>query len=203
MNNPIQTFKSKILNLKNRRLLIYLIAIISSVFTFIFFIIAQDFIVEEKLVLGERNIYEIAKQEAIKLGRLETDQKKIIQEIGADGKVIIPSLTYVDIGGMGPNSNKSFSTNISNSKSFISFDLVFSSYEGEDLTDHLTDYDADIRKIVYDQIAKRIVANFEGSKGRKLLLKDIKNEINSYLIKKELDPIIFGVHYKVFAITKR
>ena len=159
--------------------------------------------VEEKLVLEEKNIYEIAKEEAIKLGRLEPDEKEIIQNIGADGKVIVPSLSYADIGGMGPNSNKSFSTNISNSNSFVSFDLAFSSYEGEDLTTYLTDYDADFRKIVYDQIAKREVAEFEGSKGRKSLLEDIKNEFNAYLDKKEFDPVVFGAHFKVFSINHR
>ena len=202
MNEIKQTLKSKILNLNNKKLLI-LIAIISSILTFIFFIVAKNIIVEEKLVLEETNIYEIAKQEAIKLGRLEPDEKEIIQDVGADGKVIIPSLSYSDIGGMGPNSNKSFVTNISNSNSFISFDLAFSSYEGEDLTTYLTDYDADFRKIVHDQIAKRDVAEFEGSKGRKLLLEDIKNQLNAYLDKKELNPIVFGAYYKVFAITKR
>ena len=30
-----------------------------------------------------------------------------------------------------------------------------------------------------------------------------KNEFNSYLDEKNLDPIIFGVHYKKFAITTR
>lgn len=202
MNETKQTLKSKIFNFNNKKLLI-LIAIISSIFTFVFFIVAKNIIVEEKIVLEEINIYEIAKQEAIKLGRLEPDEKKIIQDVGADGKVIIPSLSYSDIGGMGPNSNKSFVTNISNSNSFISFDLAFSSYEGEDLTTYLTDYDADFRKIVHDQISKRDVVEFEGSKGRKLLLEDIKNELNAYLDKKELDPIVFGAHYKVFAITKR
>lgn len=159
--------------------------------------------VEEKLVLEEINVYEIAKEEAIKLGRLEPDEKEIIKNIGADGKVIVPSLSYADIGGMGPNSNKSFATNISNSKSFVSFDIAFSSYEGEDLTTYLTDYDSDFRKIIYNQIAKREVAEFEGSKGRKSLLEDIKNEFNAYLDKKELDPVVFGAHFKVFSINHR
>ena len=202
MNETKQTLKNKILNLNNKKLLI-LIAIVSSIFTFIFFIVAKNMIIEEKLIIEKINIYEIAKQEAIKLGRLEPDEKKIVQDVGADGKVIIPSLSYSDIGGMGPNSNKSFATNILNSKAFISFDLAFSSYEGEDLSTYLTEYDADFRAVVYDQIAKRNVAEFEGSKGRKLLLEDIKNELNAYLHKKELDPIVFAAHYKVFAITKR
>ena len=34
---------------------------------------------------------------------MEPDEKKT-PKIGPDGKVIIPSLTYHDIGGMGPNS---------------------------------------------------------------------------------------------------
>jgi len=187
----------------NNKKLLILVAIASSIITFIFFIVSKSMMVEEKLVLEEINIYEIAKEEAIKLGRLEPDEKEIIQNIGTDGKVIIPSLSYADIGGMGPNSNKSFSTNISNSKSFVSFDLAFSSYEGEDLTTYLTDYDADFRKVVYDQIAKREVAEFEGSKGRKSLLEDIKNEFNAYLDKKELDPVVFGAHFKVFSINHR
>jgi len=187
----------------NNKKLLILVAIASSIITFIFFIVSKSMIVEEKLVLEEKNIYEIAKEEAIKLGRLEPDEKEIIQNIGTDGKVIVPSLSYADIGGMGPNSNKSFSTNISNSKSFVSFDLAFSSYEGEDLTTYLTDYDADFRKVVYDQIAKREVAEFEGSKGRKSLLEDIKNEFNAYLDKKELDPVVFGAHFKVFSINHR
>ena len=187
----------------NNKKLLILVAIASSIITFIFFIVSKSMMVEEKIVLEEINIYEIAKEEAIKLGRLEPDEKEIIQNIGTDGKVIVPSLSYADIGGMGPNSNKSFSTNISNSKSFVSFDLAFSSYEGEDLTTYLTDYDADFRKVVYDQIAKREVAEFEGSKGRKSLLEDIKNEFNAYLDKKELDPVVFGAHFKVFSINHR
>ena len=187
----------------NNKKLLILVAIASSIITFIFFIVSKSMMVEKKIVLEEINIYEIAKEEAIKLGRLEPDEKEIIQNFGADGKVIVPSLSYADIGGMGPNSNKSFSTNISNSKSFVSFDLAFSSYEGEDLTTYLTDYDADFRKIVYDQIAKREVAEFEGSKGRKSLLEDIKNEFNAYLDKKELDPVVFGAHFKVFSINHR
>ena len=187
----------------NNKKLLILVAIASSIITFIFFIISKNMMVEEKLVLEEINVYEIAKEEAIKLGRLEPDEKEIIQNIGADGKVIVPSLSYADIGGMGPNSNKSFATNISNSKSFVSFDLAFSSYEGEDLTTYLTDYDSDFRKIIYNQIAKREVAEFEGSKGRKSLLEDIKNEFNAYLDKKELDPVVFGAHFKVFSINHR
>ena len=187
----------------NNKKLLILVAIASSIITFIFFIISKNMMVEEKLVLEEINVYEIAKEEAIKLGRLEPDEKEIIQNIGADGKIIVPSLSYADIGGMGPNSNKSFATNISNSKSFVSFDLAFSSYEGEDLTTYLTDYDSDFRKIIYNQIAKREVAEFEGSKGRKSLLEDIKNEFNAYLDKKELDPVVFGAHFKVFSINHR
>ena len=187
----------------NNKKLLILVAIASSIITFIFFIISKNMMVEEKLVLEEINVYEIAKEEAIKLGRLEPDEKEIIQNIGADGKIIVPSLSYADIGGMGPNSNKSFATNISNSKSFVSFDIAFSSYEGEDLTTYLTDYDSDFRKIIYNQIAKREVAEFEGSKGRKSLLEDIKNEFNAYLDKKELDPVVFGAHFKVFSINHR
>ena len=193
--------KNKIMNIKN--FYVYLIAFFSSIFTFIFFYFSNEVIREEKIVEEKIDIYEVAKEEAIKLGRLEPDEKPIVQEIGADGKVIIPSLTYVDIGGLGENSNKSFWTNIPGSNSFISFDLAFSSYQGEMLTDYLTDYDADFRKIVFQEVNKQTVLQLEGSKGKKKLLEDIKNEFNAYLDEKELDPIIFGVHFKVLAITTR
>ena len=193
--------KNKIMNIKN--LYVYLIAFFSSSFTFIFFYFSSEVIREEKIVEEKIDIYEVAKEEAIKLGRLEPDEKPIVQEIGADGKVIIPSLTYVDIGGLGENSNKSFWTNLPGSNSFISFDLAFSSYQGEKLTDYLTDYDADFRKIVFQEVYKQTLTQLEGSKGKKKLLEDIKNEFNAYLAEKELDPIIFGVHFKVLAITTR
>jgi hypothetical protein len=193
--------KNKIMNIKN--LYVYLIAFFSSIFTFIFFYFSSEVIREEKIVEEKIDIYEVAKEEAIKLGRLEPDEKPIVQEIGADGKVIIPSLTYVDIGGLGENSNKSFWTNLPGSNSFISFDLAFSSYQGEKLTDYLTDYDADFRKIVFQEVYKQTLTQLEGSKGKKKLLEDIKNEFNDYLAEKELDPIIFGVHFKVLAITTR
>ena len=186
-----------------KKLYIYIVALISSIITFIFFYISNEIIKEEKIVKPKEDIYEIAKKEAIKLGRLEPDEKEIVKEIGPDGKVIIPSLSYVDIGGMGDNANKSVWTNIPNSKSFISFDIVFSSYKGEKLTDYLTDYDVDIRNIIYDEISKKKLADFEGSKGKKQLLEDIKNEMNAYLVEKDLDPVVFGAHYKVFAITTR
>ena len=188
---------------KNKKLIIYLIAAFTSILTFVFFIIVNEVMEEKKEVKTEKNIYEIAKEEAIKIGRLEPKIKEKIQEIGPDGKLIFPSITYSDIGGMGDNSNRSFWTNISNSNSFISFDLAFSSYKGEQLTDYLTDFDSDFRNIVYSEIAKRKPSDFNGSKGRKSLLDDIKEQFNSYLLKKDLDPIIFGVHYKVFAIKER
>ena len=189
------------MNIKN--FYVYLIAFFSSVLTFVFFYFSSEVIKEEKIVKEEIDIYEVAKEEAIKLGRLEPDEKPIVQEIGPDGKVIIPSLTYVDIGGMGDNSNKSFWTNVPGSNSYISFDLAFSSYQGEMLTNYLTDYDADFRNIVFQEVNKQTVSKLEGSKGKKRLLEDIKNEFNAYLDEKELDPIIFGVHFKVFAITTR
>ena len=71
------------------------------------------------------------------------------------------------------------------------------------LMEFLTDYDVDFRKIVYDQISKTSFERLQGSEGKNKLLEDIKNEFNSYLDEKKLDPIIFGVHYKKFAITTR
>ena len=195
------SLKNKILNIKN--LYVYLIAFFSSVLTFVFFYFSSEVIKEEKVVEEKIDIYEVAKEEAIKLGRMEPDEKPIVQEIGPDGKVIVPSLTYVDIGGMGDNANKSFWTNIPGSNSFISFDLALSSYQGEMLTNYLTDYDPDLRKIVYQEISKQNLSKLEGSKGKKKLLEDIKNEFNAYFAEKELDPVVFGAHFKVLAITTR
>ncbi|MDC3072041.1 flagellar basal body-associated FliL family protein [bacterium] len=192
---------NKLIKVKN--IFVYLFALISSILTFLFFYVAQEVIEEKKEIEKEKDIYKIAKDEAIKLGRLEPDEKPIVKEIGPDGKVIIPTLSYADIGGMGENSNKSFWTNIPNSNSFISFDLAFSSYKGEMLMDFLTEYDVDFRKIVYDEISKVDFSSLEGSVGKKKLLENIKNEFNAYLDEKELDPIIFGVHFKKFAITTR
>ena len=201
MADKVQIFKNKIINIKY--FYIYLFAIISSLLTFLFFYFAKAIFNEEKIVKEKTDIYEVAKKEAIKLGRMEPDEKEIVQAIGADGKVIIPSLTYVDIGGMGENSNKSFWTNIPNSKSIVSFDLSISSYEGEKLTNYLTDYDVDLRKIVYEEINKKSVDDYNGSQGKKKFLEDLKNEFNAFLDKKELDPIVFGIYYKVFAITTK
>ena len=188
---------------KYKKFLIYIIAFVSSILTFLFFIFTKGLFIDEKTIVEEIDIYKVAKEEAIKLGRLEPDEKKKIQEIGPDGKVIKPSLSYVDIGGMGNNSNKSFWTNISDTKFFISFDLSFASYEGEDLTDYLTDYDADFRNIVYKEINKISVKDLQVSKGKKLLLNNIKNEFNKYLVAKELEPVVYAALFKVVVINKR
>ena len=201
MADQSPSLKSKVINIKN--LYLYIIGFVSSLLTLLFFYFSNQIIKEEKKVEEKVDIYKVAKEEAIKLGRMEPDEKPIVQEIGPDGKVIIPSLSYVDIGGMGENANKSFWTNIPNSNSFISFDLVLSSYQGEKLTNYLTDYDVDFRKIVYEEINKKELKQFDGSQGKKQLLEDIKNEFNAYLANKELDPVIFGAYFKVFAITTR
>lgn len=201
MANKVQIIKNKIMNIKS--FYVYLFAIISSLLTFLFFYVTNTILTEDKIVKENIDIYDVAKKEAVKLGRIEPDEKEIVKVIGADGKVIVPTLTYVDIGGMGENSNKSFWTNINKSKSFISFDLSISSYEGEKLTDYLTDYDVDLRKIVYELISQKTLENFDGSQGKKKFLEDLKNEFNAYLDKKELDPIVFGIYFKVFAITTR
>ena len=189
MTDKKTSLKNKIMNI--RHLYAYLIAFFSSVLTFIFFYFSNQIIKEEKIIEEEINIYEVAKEEAIKMGRMEPDEKPIVQEIGPDGKVIVPSLSYWDIGGMGDNANKSFWTNVPNSNSFISFDLVFSSYKGEMLMEFLTDYDVDFRKIVYDQISKTSFEKLQGSKGKNKLLEDIKNEFNSYLDDKKLYQFTF------------
>ena len=201
MANKVQIIKNRIMNIKS--FYVYLFAIISSLLTFLFFYVTNNILTEDKIVKENIDIYDVAKKEAVKLGRIEPDEKEIVKVIGADGKVIVPTLTYVDIWGMGENSNKSFWTNINKSKSFISFYLSISSYEGEKLTDYLTDYDVDLRKIVYELISQKTLENFDGSQGKKKFLEDLKNEFNAYLDKKELDPIVFGIYFKVFAITTR
>ena len=56
----------------------------------------------------------------------------------------------------------------------------------EKLTNYLTDYDVDLRKIVYEEISRKSVEDFEGSLGKKQLLEDLKNEFNSFLDQKDL-----------------
>ena len=179
MADQTKSLKSKIMGINN--IYLYLLGFISSIATLMFFYFSNMIIKDEK----------------------KAEEKPIVQEIGPDGKVIIPTLSYVDIGGMGDNANKSFWTNIPNSNSFISFDLVLSSYKREKLTDYLTDYDVDLRKIVYDEIGKKNLSDFDGSEGKKNLLENIKNEFNSYFDSKELEPVVFGAYFKVFAITTR
>ena len=74
------SLKNKIMNI--RHLYAYLLAFISSVLTFLFFYFSNEIIREEKIVKKEIDIYEVAKEEAIKLGRMEPDEKpiEIIQE---------------------------------------------------------------------------------------------------------------------------
>lgn len=61
--------------LKKKNLIIYVVAALTSVLTFVFFIIGNEVIEEVKEVKKEKNIYEIAKEEAIKIGRLEPEIK--------------------------------------------------------------------------------------------------------------------------------
>ena len=118
----------KRLNLKvfltNKNFFLIFLAIISSVSTLLFFYLSSTLFYVEKKDKQKGNIYEIAKNEAIKLGRMEPDEKEKTPKIGPDGKVIIPSLTYHDIGGMGPNSNKSFVSNIKGSKNYLSMETI-------------------------------------------------------------------------------
>ena len=81
--------------------------------------------------------------------------------------------------------------------------IWFCLHKGEKLTDYLTDYDVDLRNIVYNQIGKKSLSDFDGSDGKNKLLENIKNEFNSYFDSKELDPVVFGAYFKAFAITTR
>ena len=190
--------KIKIMNIKH--LYAYLIAFFSSVLTFIFFYFSNEIIKEEKTVEKEINIYEVAKEEAIKLGRIESD--KVVPKVDAEGKVIIPSLTYYDIGGMGPNSNKSFVSNISGSNNYLSMEIAFSSYEGEKLGDFLKEYDPNFRNIIMKEIEKRKTNDFLGNENRNKFLNAIRDSMNQFLISKEEDPIIFNAVFKTFVIKK-
>ena len=200
MADQTKSLKSKIMGINN--IYLYLLGLYHLSQHYYFFTLVI-WLLKMKKSRRESWYLQSCQRRSNKLGRLEPDEKPIVQEIGADGKVIIPTLSYVDIGGMGDNANKSFWTNIPNSNSFISFDLVLSSYKGEKLTDYLTDYDVDLRKIVYDEISKNNFSDFDGSKGKKKLLENIKNEFNSYFDSKKLDPVVFGAYFKAFAITTR
>ena len=173
---------------------------ISSLLTFLFFYSSKSIFFTHEPKNKKIDIYKIAKEEAIKLGRIESDKE--IPKVGPDGKVIIPSLTYFDIGGMGPNSNKSFVSNIKNSKNFLSMEISFSSYEGEKLGDFLKEYDPDFRNIIMTEIQKRDSDQFFGSNNRNKFLNDVRDSMNKFLISKDEDPVIFNAIFKTFIITK-
>ena len=189
--------------LNNKNLPLYLLGLLSSLITFIFFYFSNSIIAPEKKLNKELDIYKIAKEEAVKMGRmkLDEDEREPI-EVGPDGKVIIPSLVYHDIGGMGPNSNKSFVSNLKGSDDYLSMEINFSSYKGEKLGNYLKEYDPDFRNIIMKEIDKRKTADFMGSDNRKLFLEDIKNKMNQYLADKDEDPIIFSANFKTFVINQ-
>ena len=188
--------------LRSKNFFLIFLAIISSISTLLFFYLTSTLFDVEKKDKQKGNIYEIAKNEAIKLGRIEPDEKEKTPKIGPDGKVIIPSLTYHDIGGMGPNSNKSFVSNIKGSKNYLSMEIAFSSYEGEKLGDVLKDFDPQFRNIIMDEIDKRKTSEFMGSQSRQKFLDDIRDKMNEFLIKKEEDPVIFSAILKTFVVNQ-
>ncbi len=187
---------------KSKSFFIFLLALSSSIITLLFFYLSNFFFKDENEKNEEIDIYKIAKEEAIKLGRMEPDEKKKVPKLDAEGNVIIPSLTYHDIGGMGPNSNKSFVSNIKGSNDYLSMEIAFSSYKGEKLGDVLKDFDAQFRNIIMNQIDKRKTADFMGSDQRKKFLEDIRDGMNEFLIKKDEDPVIFSAILKTFVINQ-
>ena len=195
-----QNKKRSMFIFQKKFILLFGISIISSLFTFLFFYSSKSVFFTHEPKTKKIDIYKIAKDEAIKLGRIESDEET--PKVGPDGKVIIPSLTYFDIGGMGPNSNKSFVSNIKNSKNFLSMEISFSSYEGEKLGDFLKEYDPDFRNIIMKEIQKRESDQFFGNKNRNKFLNDIRDSMNKFLISKDEDPIIFNAIFKTFIITK-
>ena len=176
------------------------LGLMSSMLTFLFFFFSNSLFFKIEPKKEKIDVYEVAKEEAIKLGRIENDKE--VPKIGPDGKVIVPSLTYYDIGGMGPNSNKSFVSNISDSNNYLSMEIAFSSYEGEKLGDFLKEYDPDFRNIIMKHIAKRKTNDFLGNDNRNQFLNAIRDSMNEFLISKEEDPIIFNAVFKTFVIKK-
>ena len=194
-------FKKIILLIKNKKYLFLLgLGLISSTITFLFFFFSNSLFFKIEPKKEKIDIYEVAKEEAIKLGRIESDKE--VPKVDADGKVIVPSLTYYDIGGMGPNSNKSFVSNITGSENFLSMEIAFSSYEGEKLGDFLKEYDPNFRNIIMKEIAKRKTNDFLGNDNRNKFLNDIRDSMNEFLISKEEDPIIFNAVFKTFVIKQ-
>ena len=188
--------------LKSKIFYLFLLSLSSSIVTLLFFYLSNFFFKDENEKNEEIDIYKIAKEEAVKLGRMEPDEKKEVPKLDAEGNVIIPSLTYHDIGGMGPNSNKSFVSNIKGSNDYLSMEIAFSSYKGEKLGDVLKDFDAQFRNIIMNQIDKRKTADFMGSDQRKKFLEDIRDGMNEFLIKKDEDPVIFSAILKTFVINQ-
>ena len=172
----------------------------SSALTFLFFFFSNSLLFKFEPKKEKIDIYEVAKEEAIKLGRIESDKE--VPKIGPDGNVIVPSLTYYDIGGMGPNSNKSFVSNIKGSDNYLSMEIAFSSYEGEKLGDFLKEYDPDFRNIIIKEIEKRKTNEFLGSENRNIFLNAIRDSMNEFLISKEEDPIIFNAVFKTLVIKQ-
>ena len=194
-------FKKLILFVTEKKYLILIgLGLISSALTFLFFFFSNSLFFKFEPKKEKLDIYEVAKEEAIKLGRIESDKE--VPKVDADGKVIIPSLTYYDIGGMGPNSNKSFVSNISDSNNYLSMEIAFSSYEGEKLGEFLKEYDPNFGNIIMKEIEKRKTNDFLGNKNRSKFLNAIRDSMNQFLISKEEDPIIFDAVFKTFVIKK-
>ena len=185
---------------QKKYLILFGLGLTSSIFTFLFFFFSNSLFFENDPKKEKVDIYEVAKEEAIKLGRIENDKE--VPKVGPDGKVIVPSLTYYDIGGMGPNSNKSFVSNISGSNNYLSMEIAFSSYEGEKLGDFLKEYDPDFRNIIMKEIEKRKTNEFLGNDNRNKFLNAIRDSMNEFLIRKEEDPIIFNAVFKTFVIKQ-
>ena len=194
-------FKKLILLITEKKYLILIgFGLITSTLTFLFFFFSNSLFFKFEPKKEKIDIYEVAKEEAIKLGRMESDKE--VPKVDADGKVIIPSLTYYDIGGMGPNSNKSFVSNISGSNNYLSMEIAFSSYEGEKLGDFLKEYDPNFRNIIMKEIEKRKTNDFLGNKNRVNFLNAIRDSMNEFLISKKEDPIIFNAVFKTFVIKQ-
>ena len=70
--------------LNNKNLPLYLLGLLSSLITFIFFYFSNSIIAPEKKLNKELDIYKIAKEEAVKMGRiLQVSSKDLVKTINA------------------------------------------------------------------------------------------------------------------------
>ena len=136
----------------------------------------------------------------------KTDEKKEGEQEGEDGIIKknvkeVPDVdayetTYFEFPG-------DFTTNLKNSRKFLQISVGVSTQYDEKVIETVDQHQLALRSVILSIISDFTEEDINGSDGKNKLLENIKNEFNAYLDSKKLDPIIFGVHYKKFAITTR